>query len=128
MAAIAVFPATRRSFNHYLGDESAPDRGMARIACLVGADLSNSIGAGVVIYEHLTIDWNLAFDEVIVVLEGAMSVSSGGMTYHFEAGDVAWFPAHAAVSYDVADRVVVFYATYPIASTLRDRGTVAKIS
>jgi ethanolamine utilization protein EutQ (cupin superfamily) len=127
MPEVTVFPVTERQFEHYLGNASSPGDGVAHIARLVGAGLSNSMGAGVVVYERLTIDWTFAFDEVVIVLEGAMSVRSGETVYDCRAGDVAWFPANQALTYEVADRVVVFYATYPVASTLRDRGTSANI-
>jgi ethanolamine utilization protein EutQ len=127
MSEIAVFPGTKRRFEHYLGDPSSPEDGLARIARLVGASLSSSLGAGVVVYERMTIDWTLAFDEVVVVLEGAMLVRSGDKVYECRPGDIAWFPANQALTYEVADRVVVFYATYPVASTLQDRGTTANI-
>jgi ethanolamine utilization protein EutQ (cupin superfamily) len=127
MSEVTVFPLTERRFEYYLGNASSPGGGVARIARLVGASLSSSIGAGVVVYERLTIDWTFAFDEVVIVLEGAMSVRSGDKVYECRAGDVAWFPANQALTYEVADRVVVFYATYPVASTLQDRGTSANI-
>lgn len=128
MADIAVFPAAQRSFDPYLGDAASPEKGISHIARLVGSDRSKSIGAGVVIYERMTVDWALAFEEVVIVIEGKMVVRSSDKTYECAAGDVAWFPAHAALRYEVPDRVAIFYATYPIASTLQGRGTGAKIS
>ena len=88
VADIAVFPVMKRTFDHYLGDTATPERGIARIARLVGSELSNSIGAGVVIYERMSIDWSLAFDEAIVVLDGTMLVHSGDKTYECAEGDV----------------------------------------
>ena len=127
MSEVTVFPAAERRFEHYLGDPSSPESGTARIARLVEAGLSNSIGAGIVVYERVTIDWKLAFDEAVIILEGSMSVRSGGKTYECRSGDVAWFPANQSLSYEVRERVVVFYATYPVASNLRDRGTTARL-
>jgi ethanolamine utilization protein EutQ (cupin superfamily) len=75
---------------------SSPEDGLARIARLVGANLSSSLGAGVVVYERMTIDWKLGFDEVVVVLEGAMLVRSGDKVYECRPGDIAWFPANQA--------------------------------
>lgn len=122
---VVVFPANARQFERYLGDESSPERGIARIARLVGSELSNSMGAGIVTYEKVTVDWDLPFDEVIVVLEGAMRVHSSGETYDCVPGDVAWFPAHRPLCYEVPDRVVVFYVTYPVASNVQKAGSQA---
>ena len=118
MAEISVFPAKERRFSRYLGDEAAPEKGGARIARLIGTDISKSMGGGIVVYERLTVDWDLPFDEVIIVLEGAMRIRCQAKTYDCGPGDVAWFPAHTPLTYDVADRVVVFYAKHPVGATL----------
>src|SRR5262249_32708586 len=110
MAEIAVFPAQSRQFAPYTSEALRP--GGARIARLVGADISKSMGAGVVVYEKLTVDWDLPFDELIIVLEGAMRIHSQGRTYDCGPGDVAWFPAHTPLTYEVAQRVTVFYALH----------------
>ena len=114
MAEIAVFPAKNRQFSAYLEGASAPGR--ARIARLVTADISKSMGGGVVVYENLTAEWDLPFDELIIVLEGAGRIHSNGKSYDCGPGDVAWFPAHTPLTYEVAHRVTVFYALHPISS------------
>lgn len=114
MGSIAVFSAADRKFERYLGDPAAPEKGSARIARLIGRTNSSSLGGGIVIYEKLTVDWNLEFDEMITVIEGAMLVHSGGKTYRLEPGDVAWFPARTPLTYEVAERVVVSYAIWPM--------------
>ena len=114
MTEIFVFPAKNRRFASYLGDDAAPEKGTARIARLVGTKISKSIGGGVVIYERVKVDWDLPFDELIIVLEGAMRIHSQGKIYDCGPGDVAWFPAHTPLTYDVANRVVVFYALHPV--------------
>ncbi|WP_395022944.1 cupin domain-containing protein [Dongia sp.] len=113
MSGVTVFPAGTRRFETYLAPSATS--GGARIARLVDGDLSQSMGGGVVVYERLTVAWDLPFDEMIVVLEGAMRIHSGGAVHDCGPGDVAWFPAHTALRYEVPERVVVFYATYPIA-------------
>ena len=122
MAKIAVFPAKKRRFKRYLGKASAPEKGAARIARLVGPDISRSMGGGVVVYERLTVDWDLPFDELIVILEGAMRIRSRGKTYDCGPGDVAWFPAKTPLTYEVPKRVVVFYALHPVGSTAPNAG------
>ena len=113
MAGISVFNTANRSFEPYLGDPAQPEAGRARIARLVDKANSRSMAGGVVIYERLTVDWDLPIDEMITVIEGSMLIRSGGETYSLGPGDVAWFPAHTPLTYDVADRVVVSYAIWP---------------
>ena len=98
----------------YLGDDAAPEKGSARIARLVGNSNSSSMGGGVVIYELITVDWNLPFDEVITIIEGAVNIHSCGTSYKLDPGDVAWFPAHTPLTYEVPDRVVVSYTVHPL--------------
>lgn len=117
MSDVRVFPANGRRFERYLGDEAAPEHGSAQIARLVGPDISKSLGGGVVVYERLRADWVLPFDDLIIVLEGDMRIHSKGQSYSCGPGDVAWFPAHTPLTYEVPSRVVVFYAIYPMPMT-----------
>ena len=111
---ISVFKSRDRIFERYLGDDAAPEKGSARIARLIGSANSKSLGGGVVVYEGITIDWDLPFDEMITVIEGALNIHSGGSSYNLGPGDVAWFPAHTPLTYEVSDRVVVSYAIHPL--------------
>lgn len=114
MAAISVFHAADRQSETYLGDPAHPEKGGARIARLIGQTNSTSMAGGVVIYERLTVSWDLDFDEMITIVDGSMTIRSGGAAYIMKHGDVAWFPAHTDLTYDVADRVVVSYAVFPM--------------
>ena len=114
MNSISVFKSAGRQFETYLGDPALPEKGGARIARLIGRANSTSLGGGVVVYEKVTVDWDLAFDEMITVIEGEMRIHSGGATIALARGDVAWFPAHTPVTYEVSDRVVVSYAIWPL--------------
>lgn len=114
MSLILVFSAANREFKTYLGDEAVPEQGGARIARLIGPSNCTSMGGGVVVYNRVTVDWDLPFDEMITVLEGAMKVHSGGVTHTLGPGDVAWFPKHTPLTYEVSERVVVSYAIWPM--------------
>jgi ethanolamine utilization protein EutQ len=114
MGSISVFCAKGRRFETYLGDEVEPELGGAKIARLVGSSNSTSMAGGIVIYERITVDWDLPFDEMITVVEGEMFIHSGGATYSLACGDVAWFPAHTPLTYEVPERVVVSYAIWPM--------------
>jgi ethanolamine utilization protein EutQ len=103
-----------RRFETYLGDDTAPELGGARIARLVGPSNNTSMAGGIVIYEHTTVVWDLSFDEMITLLEGGMLVHSGGESYSLAFGDMAWFPAHTPLTYEVPERVVVSYAIWPM--------------
>ena len=111
---ISVFKASDRQFIRYLGDDKNESGGHAWIARLVRDPISNTIGAGVVIYERITVEWDFPFDEFITVIEGALRVRSAGSTYDLSQGDMAWFPAHTPLTYEVGEREVVGYSVYPL--------------
>jgi ethanolamine utilization protein EutQ len=110
---ISVFNRSDVEFVRYLGSDDKPEEGSAWIARLVGKGNSTTIGAGVVRYERLTVDWELPFDEIITVIEGYMRVHSGGKAFQLSTGSLAWFPARTPLTYEVPDMVVVSYAIYP---------------
>ena len=114
MSDISVFKRDARQFVRYLGSDAHPENGSAWIARLVGRDNSSGLGGGIVVYERITVDWDLPFDEMITVIEGEMRLTSNGATYPMTVGDVAWFPRYTPLTYDVPDRVVVSYAIHPL--------------
>jgi ethanolamine utilization protein EutQ (cupin superfamily) len=63
------------------------------------------MGAGVVTYEQISMDRNLPFDDLITITEGSVRIHSDGKTFELSAGDLAWFPAQAALTYEVAEKV-----------------------
>ena len=108
---ISAFESKDRAFVPY--PAAGRNGGQARIARLIGRHNSTSLSGGVVVYERLTVDWDLPFDEMITVIEGNLTIQSGGETFSLGAGDVAWFPAHTQLTYDVPDRVTLSYAIWP---------------
>jgi hypothetical protein len=71
---ISVFKSTDRNFVRYLGDDGAPEKGSAKIARLIKSPISSSIGGGVEVYERVTVDGDLPFDEMITVIEGVSNM------------------------------------------------------
>jgi ethanolamine utilization protein EutQ len=114
LTVISVFNQDDVQFEPYLGSDDRPEDGRAWIARLVGKADSSTMGAGIVRYERLTVEWNLPFDELITVIEGQMRIHSGGKTFPLGVGSVAWFPAHTPLTYEVPESVVVSYAIYPM--------------
>ena len=114
MPGISVFHARDRAFEPYPAATREGSHGHAQIARLVGRQNSQSMGGGVAIYERLTVDWDLPFDEFITVIEGSLRVISAGVAHDLGPGDLAWFPAHTPLTYEVAERAVVSYAIFPL--------------
>ncbi len=108
MSEVCVFKAADRVFEPYGGPP-----GEARIARLVGPEISGSMGAGVATFDDCSIEWTVLYDEVIVVLEGAFRLRIGGASHELEAGDVVWIPQNTPLRYE-GKGARVFYALSPV--------------
>src|SRR6266498_2998935 len=65
MAEVRVFKRPEMEFQHYGGPP-----GDAKLARLVGTEMSETMGAGLATFDGCSIEWTVLYDEVIVVLEG----------------------------------------------------------
>lgn len=90
--------------------------GEAKIARLVGPEISSSMGAGIATFDDCSIEWTILYDELIVVLEGVFRLRiSGDDPQLIEAvsGDVIWLPAYTPLRYE-GDKAKVFYSLSPV--------------
>jgi ethanolamine utilization protein EutQ len=109
MTDVKHFPSQDMQFEPYGGPP-----GDARIARLVGPELSSSMGGGIATFDGCSIDWTVLYDELIVVLEGTFRLRlDGDRTIEAGPGDVIWLPEHTALRYE-GDRAKVFYALSPV--------------
>jgi ethanolamine utilization protein EutQ len=86
--------------------------GSATIARLVGPEMSRTMGAGIATFDGCSIEWNVLYDEVIVVLEGTFRLVAGKETHVCAPGEVIWIPENTPIKYE-GDKAKVFYALYP---------------
>ena len=87
--------------------------GEARIARLVGPDVSRSMGIGLASFDGCAIEWTLLYDEMIVVLEGVFRLGIDGRVIEGRPGDVIWIPEKTPVVY-MGEKAVVCYALHPV--------------
>ena len=113
------FAAADRRTQPYTSFENAYAGGDAKIAPIVGVDVSATLGCGVVTYRRVKTTWRLPFDEIIYIIAGKVVVTFGTETWSAGPGDVLFFPKDEPIGYDVSDEVTVFYTKYPVtASTI----------
>lgn len=55
----------------------------------------------------------MAVDDVMIILEGRLTVSSDGVTVEAAAGDIVHMPKGRAVRIECCDEAVTAYVTYP---------------
>jgi ethanolamine utilization protein EutQ len=84
----------------------------AQVTQVVGSDDGSKLGAGYVRMTNANIPWIIKYDEVILVLEGEMSVETKDGTLHAKVHETIWLPAGTELTYR-AESALVFYAIQP---------------
>ncbi len=109
MSEVKQFRAAERAFVPYGGPP-----GDAKIARVIGPETSATMGAGVAVFEGISVPWTVRYDEVIIVLEGDFRLRAGEAVYDCGPGDMLWIPENTALAYEADGRATVFYALYPV--------------
>jgi ethanolamine utilization protein EutQ len=89
--------------------------GDTRIARVVNAGISQHMGAGMEVLDHVSIQWTTTYDEVLFVHEGRLTIETGGDRFACGPGDIVWLPAGTTLIYHSSSgRCAYFYALYPV--------------
>lgn len=89
--------------------------GDTRIARVINADISHSLGAGLEILENVSIRWTVTYDEVLFIHEGRLTIETGGERFDCRPGDIVWLPESTTLAYDATGgRCAYFYALHPV--------------
>ncbi len=89
-------------------------KGESAVIDLVDKGISQTIGAGIGIYEDCSNEWTVTYDELLFVLEGHFRLVVGDERLDCEPGDVLWIPNGTTVKYEADGHAVCFYAVYPV--------------
>lgn len=73
----------------------------------------SKMSAGFLTIEKSTFEWELDYEEIDVVLEGSLSITINGETYHAHQGDALLVPKGSKVTWSSSDYAKLFYVTYP---------------
>lgn len=71
------------------------------------------ISAGFLEIDHSSFDWELSYEEIDYVISGTLEITIEGKKYKAYSGDVVFVPKGSKVTWGSADKVKLFYATYP---------------
>ena len=74
---------------------------------------SPRLGAGVMEMRATTFPWTLQYDEIDYVLEGTLSIRSGGQTVTAGPGEMILIPKGSAIEFSAPDYARFLYITYP---------------
>lgn len=79
-----------------------------------GAKQNTPIASGILDIQDSAFSWRVTYWESLVVLEGALSLTSGvGKEVHLEHGELALIAPDAEVTYAAPQWARVAYTTYP---------------
>lgn len=84
----------------------------AQLAEICGQKDGTPLGVGIVNLEGAYIRWTITYDEVLVVLEGNMTVHIGEESFPLGVHDSIWLPEGTNLIYE-AEKALVLYSTYP---------------
>ena len=80
---------------------------------VIGAADKSSMAAGYMQWENCSFPWTLTYDEINVVLEGELHITSGDQVYKGKPGDVFFIPKGSAIEFGSPGKVRFVYVTYP---------------
>ncbi|MDR3541750.1 MAG: cupin domain-containing protein [Desulfosporosinus sp.] len=73
----------------------------------------SQMSAGFLTIEKSSFEWKLCYEEIDIILEGSLSITINGETYHAHQGDVLFVPKGSKVTWSSSEYVKFFYVTYP---------------
>ncbi len=85
---------------------------MAQVAEVTGTGDGTRLGTGIVRMTRAEIPWTVRYDEVVLVLEGALTVRTDAGEMQAGPMECLWLPKGTALTYQ-AESALVFYAIEP---------------
>ena len=85
---------------------------MAQAAGVTGPEDGTRLGSGYARMSGAEIPWTIKYDEVILVIEGSLTVRTADGDLTAGPGESIWLPNGTELTY-IADNALVFYAIEP---------------
>lgn len=84
----------------------------AQVAVVCGPEDGTALGTGLVRMENARIPWTIQYDEVVLVLDGQLTIQTAMGDLTAGPHDSIWLPTGTDLTY-VAEHALVFYAIHP---------------
>ena len=84
----------------------------AQAVQICGPDDMSELGAGFGRLTHARFPWTIKYDEIIIVLEGSLTIHTGGEALTAGPFDSIWLPAGTELEY-AAENALIVYAIHP---------------
>ncbi len=85
---------------------------VAKIAVVTGSDDEGELGTGFARMENAVIPWTVKYDEVLLVVEGEITIETANGNLSAKAKDCIWLPKGTELVYR-AEQALLFYAIHP---------------
>lgn len=85
---------------------------MAMMSIITGAEQGTELGTGFGRLKDAKLEWTVHYDEVILVLEGHLTVRTEVGVFELGQKDSIWLPKGTALIYE-ADEALIFFAVHP---------------
>ena len=85
---------------------------MASVSEVTGAQSGTELGTGFVRFRNARIPWTVQYDEVLLVIEGSVTIHIEDELIEAKAKDAVWLPKGTKLTY-VSESALVFYAIHP---------------
>ena len=90
---------------------------VAMMSVITGAEQGTELGTGFGRLKGAKLDWTVQYDEVILVLEGHLTVRTDAGVFELGPKDSVWLPNGTALTYE-ADEALIFFAVHPASAIL----------
>ena len=87
--------------------------GVEMIETVIPAGVS-SPGSGYLVFEKTSFEWTFPHTEILVLLEGELRLSSGGVTISAAPGDILHLPAGSSVTLSSSGKVCCACGSWPV--------------
>lgn len=85
---------------------------MANVVEVAGVEDRSKLAGGFARFNNARIPWQVQYDELILVLEGKLSIETARETLQASRFDTIWLPSGTELTY-FAENALVFYSLYP---------------
>ena len=84
----------------------------AQVAPVCGVDKTTELGAGYVRMSNAHIPWTIKYDEMVLVIEGSITIHVGEEKLTAQAGESIWLPKGTELIYE-SEKALLFYSIHP---------------
>ena len=85
---------------------------VAMMSVITGVEQGTELGTGFGRLKRAKLEWTVHYDEVILVIEGHLTVTTRDGVFELGPKDSIWLPKGTALTYEAED-ALIFFAVHP---------------